>query len=176
MKTGEVEGRGHSGVTQGSLWGHSGVTQGSLGVKLLPVSQQSEPLQFSFNIHLQRCCWITQTMWRYWIMKVLESEPLVLLLNVMRAKRTRPWFCTTGPETGKQPNLDEDDSLRLQLQTHAVSAVVQEVLQAQELDGAQRPPVPPVHRHLQLPGLDQNQHHNHYWFTAGAAFCSVWRL
>lgn len=56
--------------------------------------------------------------------------------------------------TKESENLDEEDSLRLQLETHAVSPVVQEVLQPQELHAAQRPPVSPEHGDLQLPGLD----------------------
>lgn len=50
-------------------------------------------------------------------------------------------------------NLDEEDPLRLQLQTHPMFLVVQEVLQPKELDSAERPPVPPEHRYFQLPRL-----------------------
>lgn len=50
-------------------------------------------------------------------------------------------------------NLDEDDALRLQLETHAVTTVIQEVLQPQELHSTQFSPVPPEHSNLQLPGL-----------------------
>lgn len=55
-------------------------------------------------------------------------------------------------------DLNEQDALRLQLQTHAVAAVIQEVLQPQKLEATQSSPVPPVHSHLQLPGLVGSKH------------------
>lgn len=53
----------------------------------------------------------------------------------------------------KVTNLDEDDTLRFQLQTHAMTTVIQEVLQPQELHSTQFSPVPPEHSDLQLPRL-----------------------
>lgn len=58
----------------------------------------------------------------------------------------------------KSDNLNEEDALRLQLETHAMSLVIQEVFQPQELDTTQRPPVSPVHCNFQLPGLT----HTHF--------------
>ena len=52
-------------------------------------------------------------------------------------------------------NLGEEEPLRLELQRHAVTHVVDELLEAEELDGAQRAPVAPVDIDLQLAGLLQ---------------------
>lgn len=49
--------------------------------------------------------------------------------------------------------LRKQHPLRLQIQTHPVTLVIQEVLQPQELDSTERAPVPPVHGDLQLPRL-----------------------
>lgn len=55
-------------------------------------------------------------------------------------------------------NLNEEQALRLQVETHAMSLVIQEVLQPQELHTTQRPPVSPVQSNFQLPGLNTNTH------------------
>ena len=47
-------------------------------------------------------------------------------------------------------DLSEEQSLRLQLQRHAVPHVVDELLQTEELDAAQRAPVAPVDVDLHL--------------------------
>ena len=52
-------------------------------------------------------------------------------------------------------DLGEEEPLRLELQRHPVAHVVDELLEAEELDGAQRAPVAPVDVDLQLAGLLQ---------------------
>ena len=52
-------------------------------------------------------------------------------------------------------DLGEEEPLRLELQRHAVTHVVDELLEAEELDGAQGAPVAPVDVDLQLAGLLQ---------------------
>lgn len=47
-------------------------------------------------------------------------------------------------------HLREEQPLGLQLQRHAVPHVVHELVEAEELDGAQRPPVAPVDVDLKL--------------------------
>ena len=52
-------------------------------------------------------------------------------------------------------DLGEEDALRLHLDDHAVPIVLDELLEAQELDGAQLAPVLPVDADLQLAVLHQ---------------------
>ena len=52
-------------------------------------------------------------------------------------------------------DLGEEKPLRLELQRHAVTHVVDELLETEELDGAQGAPIAPVDVDLQLAGLLQ---------------------
>ena len=61
----------------------------------------------------------------------------------------------SGDHRVEELDLGEEEALRLQLQRHAVADVVDELLQAEELDRAQGAPVAPVDVDLQLAGLLQ---------------------
>lgn len=68
---------------------------------------------------------------------------------ILRREPTEPDHTVVPGQT----HLQEQHPLWLQLDTHAVAPVVQEVLQPQELEAAQSSPVLPVHAQFQLPGL-----------------------
>lgn len=84
-----------------------------------------------------------------WKMKLLT---LVLQLEAGLQKQQQQAKQQTGREV-KTGDLHEKNALRLKLDTHAMTTVVQEVLQTKELQSTELPPVPPVHSDLQLPGL-----------------------
>lgn len=53
----------------------------------------------------------------------------------------------------KISDLSKQQALGFKLQSHPVTDVVYELLQSEELDSAQRAPIPPEHANLQLPRL-----------------------
>ena len=57
----------------------------------------------------------------------------------------------------KLTDLGKEKSLRFELKGHPVPKVVDELLEPEELDGAQRPPVAPVDGDLQLARLFQRK-------------------
>ena len=63
------------------------------------------------------------------------------------------WF--TRDHRIEELDLGEEESLRLQLESHAVADVVDELFEAEELDAAQRAPIAPVNVDLHFARLVQ---------------------